>query len=496
MTKKLQFVDTTLRDGTQSIWAAESRTGMIEAVAEDLDQAGFQVVEVPLMPINFKKIIRELKEDPWAMAKMVAEKMPNAKKAYMGCPTIFPFELHVPPLSVTKLFYERIVGMGALNRVQTMANIYGNLGSDHPWFMPHMRKIGVETAHGISFSISPRHTDEYYAEKTKEVAANKPDVIYLKDQGGLLTVERIQTLLPIIIENSNGIPVELHSHCTTGLADSVYMEAIKLGVTTLHTGIPPLADASGQPSLFTTIENAKYLGYNADHLDMERIKRVSDRLMHIAKQEKLPIGAPLEYDYSQYVHQVPGGVISNLRHQLKTLKLEHRVDEVLEEVVKVRAELGYPVMITPYSQFIVTQSAINIATGQRYKVVIDELIQYAAGIFNEDSGYKSMDENLKDKFLSMPRAKELSLNNYPNDMPIHKVKEQFGSAHMSDEELLMRFIMKGTSDIDEMRKAGAPRKYFSASTPLMELLNNLSKQPGIKHVQIKGHQGSLVLSNK
>ena len=132
---------------------------------------------------------------------------------------------------------------------------------------------------------------------------------------------------------------------------------------------------------------------------------------------------------------------------MKTLKLENRVDEVLEEVVKVREELGYPVMITPYSQFIVTQSAINIATGERYKVVIDELIQYAAGVFNEDSGYTWMDENLKDKFLSMPRAKELSLNNYPDDMPIHKVKEQFGSAHMSDEELLMRFIMKGTSDI-------------------------------------------------
>ena len=303
MGKQLQFVDTTLRDGTQSLWAAESRHGMIEVVAEDLDQAGFSVVEVPLMPINFKKIIRELKEDPWEMAKMIVKKMPNAKKAYMGCPTIFPFELYVPPVAVSELFYRRIVGMGALNRVQTMANIYGNLGSDHPWFMPLMRELGVETAHGISFSISPRHTDEYYAEKTKEVAANKPDVIYLKDQGGLLAVERLQTLLPIIIENSNGIPIEIHSHCTTGLADAVYMEAMKLGVTTFHTGIPPLADGSGQPSLFTTLENAKYLGYSADHLDMERINRVSDRLMHIAKQEKLPIGAPLEYDYSQYVHR-------------------------------------------------------------------------------------------------------------------------------------------------------------------------------------------------
>src|SRR5699024_2802869 len=224
------------------------------------------------------------------------------------------------------------------NRVQTMANIFGNLGPRFPWFIPFLKEKGLEIAHGIAYSISPRHTDEYYAQKTKEVAANKPDVIYLKDAGGLLTVERLRSLLPIIVDNANGIPVEFHTHGTTGLADELYVEAMKMGVHTLHTGIPPLADGSAQPSVFRTIENAKHLGLEAN-VDFERIQRVSDRLMHVANQDNLPVGAPLEYDYSQYIHQVPGGVISNLRHQLKELGLQDRVEEVLEEAIQVREDL-------------------------------------------------------------------------------------------------------------------------------------------------------------
>ena len=142
-------------------------------------------------------------------------------------------------------------------------------------------------------------------------------------------------------------------------------------------------------------------------VDEEVLRSVAERLTAIAKQEKLPIGAPLEYDYAQYIHQVPGGVISNLRHQLAEMRILHRLDEVLEESVQVRKDLGYPIMITPHSQFVVTQSAINVATGERYKHVIDELILFAQGVYGEDSGYTWMDQNLKDRLLGMPRAKEL-----------------------------------------------------------------------------------------
>jgi oxaloacetate decarboxylase alpha subunit len=133
------------------------------------------------------------------------------------------------------------------------------------------------------------------------VAAWKPEVIYLKDQGGLLTPDRTRTLLPIIVENAGSIPVEVHSHCTTGLAPLVYMEALALGVPTLHTGVPPLAEGSAQPSVLATARNARLMGHS-HNLDEALLADISKRLTAIAVQDGMPIGAPMEYDQAQYIH--------------------------------------------------------------------------------------------------------------------------------------------------------------------------------------------------
>lgn len=490
---ELKFIDTTFRDGSQSLWGAGMRVGMMDAIAEDIDQSGYSVIEVPVMPLNFKKIARDLKEDPWEMVKMLAAKMPRTKKAFMGEPAIFPFDIINAPEPVVKLFYERIVATGVLNRVQIMGNIFGNVQELYPWYLPFLRSQGLEVVMALAYTVSPRHTDEYYEKKTQELVALKPDVIYLKDQGGLLTLDRIRTLMPIILKNSKGIPVELHSHCTTGLAEVVYMEALKLGCRTLHTAIPPLANGSGQPSILSTAQNAKLLGYTVN-LDLERIRKASGRLTSMAKMDKMPLGAPLEYDYSQYIYQIPGGVISTLKHQLIALKLENRLDEVIEETIQVRKDLGYPVMITPYSQFMVSQSAINVATGERYKIVIDEIIQFALGVFSEDSGYTWMDQNLKDKILSLPRAKELA-SKKKVDLPLQKIREKFGGPDLSDEEFLLRYIMNGTQEIEAMRQAG-PYKRYSATTPLLDLLKDLSNKPKITYIQVGNRQSSLVLQKQ
>lgn len=491
---KVEYIDTTFRDGSQSLWAAGMPPGMMEEMADNLDNAGFKVIEVPVMPLNFKKIVRDLKEDPWEMAKMLARKMPNTTKSFMGEPAIFPFEIIGAPESVVKLFYKKLVDIGVLNRVQIMANIIGNIDEKYPWYIPFLRSQNLEVALAIAYTVSPRHTDEYYAKKTREIVAMKPDTIYLKDAGGLLTVDRIRTLLPIILENSNGIPVEVHSHCTTGLADVVYLEALKLGVRALHTSVPPLAEGTGQPSVLNVVRNAKFLGFEHD-LDIERIELASQRLYEMAKQDDMPLGSATSYDHSQYIYQIPGGVISNLKHQLVALNLQDRIDEVLEETVRVREELGYPVMITPYSQFVVSQAAINVATGKRYKMVIDEIIQFAMGTFSEDSGYTWMDQNLKDKILSLPRVKQIP-SAPDTTISIEKIREQFGGPTLSDEEFLLRYIMKGTQEIEELRRNGSPRKYISASTPLAKLIQNISKQPNLKNVQINGTDFALTLASK
>lgn len=489
----VSFVDTTFRDGSQSLWALGMRHGMIEAVADAMDQAGFQVVEVPVVAVNIKKFVRDLKEDPWEMMRMVAKRMPNAVKGCMAGGHILSFE--APPSNeLVEFFFSRIVATGALNRAHMTSNTFDQTTRNFPWIVPHFKKLGLQIALALSYTISPRHTDEYYARKTRELLVFKPDAIYLKDQGGLLTVDRVRTLIPVIIENASGVPVELHSHCTTGLADLVYLEALKLGVRTLHTAIPPLANGSSQPSVFTVARNARLMGHQTI-FDESLVLSVSERLTAIAKLDKLPIGAPMAYDYAQYIHQVPGGVISNLRHQLTQLGIQHRLEDVLAEVVEVRKDLGYPIMITPHSQFVVTQAAINVAMGERYKLVTDEIIQFAQGIYGEDSGHTWMEDNFRDRLLALPRAKELANRKNPN-IALKDIRNKLGGGAISDEEFLLRYIMKGEKEIEAMRAAGPPMQYFNSSLPLLTLIRELQKHKSVRYVSIASGGESLVLQNR
>ena len=491
----VRLIDTTFRDGSQSLWACGIRIGMIEAVARATAAAGFEAVEVPVGGNHIKKLLRELKEDPWEMARMLARTMPDTIKASMAGAYLTAFDAVPPPREITQMFYGRLAEIGALNRVQVSANVTSQSSRVYPWLLPMFKGMGLQVVTALSYTISPRHTDEYYAAKTREVLGFKPDAIMLKDQGGLLTVDRIRTLLPVIIQNAGGVPVELHSHCTTGLAPLVYLEAIKLGVNRLHTGVPPLANDAGQPSVFNVVANARLMGHKID-IDETKLYPVSERLTAIAKQEKLLIGAPLEYDYAQYIHQVPGGVIANLRFQLAELGVLDRLDDILKECVQVRKELGYPIMITPHSQFVVSQAALNVMTGERYKVVIDEIIYFAQGAFGEDSGYPWMDQNLKDKLLGMNRAKELSEMASKRKPPTYQeVRSRLGGAGVSDEEFLLRYLMKGDAEIQAMRAAGPPRPYFNSAMPLQTLVRELNKHQSVRYVHVARGQDNLVVQN-
>src|SRR3990172_9568061 len=152
----VHFIDTTFRDGSQSLWASGMRTGMIEAVAEIMDRAGFDVIEVPVTGLYMKKFIRDLKEDPWEMARMVARKLPNTVKSCMAGGYIHPFEAP-PPRSIIRLFYARLVEIGALNRAQLTCNTTGQIKGAFPWIIPAFKELGLQIALALSYSVSPRH---------------------------------------------------------------------------------------------------------------------------------------------------------------------------------------------------------------------------------------------------------------------------------------------------------------------------------------------------
>jgi oxaloacetate decarboxylase alpha subunit len=482
--KKVNFIDTTFRDGHQSLWAEGMTTGMMLPVASQMDRIGFKSMEI-IAASHFLKCVRELHEDPWERIRLLSKRITETTLTLMMHYSIAAFDL--TPLSILKLWMECIAANG-IRRVQLM-DPANDMNFRVNKCVKFAKEVGLEVMMGLVFSISPKHTDEHYAQKVRDAAKLNVDMIYLKDSGGLLTPERVRTLIPVFLHNSNGIPVALHSHCTTGLAPLVYLDAIKLGIETVCTAIPPLANGPSQPSVFNVIRNIQHLGY-IPTVEEGAIKPVSDHFWNVAKREGLPIGKPLEYDANQYIHQVPGGVISNLKHQLSKLRMDHQLEEVLEEVVQVRKDLGYPIMVTPFSQFAVSQASINVMLGERYKQVIDEVIQYALGYWGMEAS-SALDPNIKDRILSLPRAKELS-NLEPPQPSLKEVRQQLGGSRISDEELLLRYIVREEKEINAMRAAGPIKQYQNMTHPVVVLIQELLKQKVLDYIHL--HRDDLSLS--
>jgi oxaloacetate decarboxylase alpha subunit len=238
--------------------------------------------------------------------------------------------------------------------------------------------------------------------------------------------------------------------------------------------------------------NARALGYKT-LLNEEPLRAVAKFLTACAIQENLPIGKTPEYDYGQYVHQIPGGMISNLRYQLRRVGMEHRIDQTLEEAAQVRAEFGYPIMVTPLSQFVGSQAAINVIVGERYKEVTDQTIEYAMGIWGKE-GAALMDPNVKEKVLNRRRAKEIAERPHPTDS-LQDLRRKYGGPGVSDEEILLRFF-SSKEDVDRMRAAGPARSYALNGNPLLNLVAELSKQNDRKNVFIRNRNFSLRMEKR
>jgi oxaloacetate decarboxylase alpha subunit len=461
---EVRFVDTTLRDGNQSLWAMNMRVGAMLPIAEPMDQAGFESMEF-FISIMFKKYVREHKENPWEWLRQGTKRIKKTHLRYHGG---MHSAFEKTPHCILKLMVERLVSYGlTLTRTSNPWNDYEVFKKE----LDDLKKVGMDTVANLIYSVSPRHTDEYYAQKTREAAAIRPFRICFKDVGGLLTPERARTLIPIVLQYAGDIPVEFHAHCNSGQAPLCYLEGVRLGMRVLHTAVPPLANGSGQPSVFNIAQNLRALGYTPA-VDLKALEPVASHFAAVAKRDGLPIGKPVEYDHSQYLHQVPGGMISNMRHQLKIVGLEDKMEAALVEAARVRADFGYPIMVTPLSQYVGTQAAINVILGERYKEVPDQVIQYALGIWGKE-GAEFMDPQVKDKILSRPRAKEWSAWEQP-DPSLHEIRQKFG-AHVSDEDLILRFFA-GDESVNALPNGGKPRDYLDGNQPLLKLIEELSKR--------------------
>jgi len=473
MSDEVRFIDTTLRDGNQSLWALNMRVGAMLPAAPHMDLAGFESMEF-FLSVIFKKYVREHKENPWYWLREGAKRFKHTRLRYHGG---MHSAFEKTPHCILKLLVERLVSYGlTLTRTSNCWNDYDAFKEE----IDDLKNHGMDTVANLIYSVSPRHTDQYYAQKARDAAAARPWRICFKDVGGLLSPERARTLIPVVLKAAGNIPVEFHAHCNSGQAPLCYLEGVKLGMRILHTAVPPLANGSGQPSIFNVAHNLKALGYTPA-VDLAPLEAVTRHFTRVAQRDALPIGRPVEYDQSQYAHQVPGGMIANMRHQLKIVGMEHKMDEALEESGRVRAEFGYPIMVTPLSQYVGTQAAINVIVGERYKEVPDQVIQYALGIWGKE-GAELMDPQVKDKILNRPRAREWTHWEQP-EPSLREVRQKYG-VYLSDEDLILRYFA-GEDYVIALQNDGKPREYLDATQPLVKLIEQIAKRKASNQVFIR-----------
>lgn len=446
--RKIRFVDTTLRDGNQSLWDATGlTTGMILSVAADMDRAGFKAIDF-ISSIHMGVSVRYHKENPFEKIRLAAKAIPNTPLSFGTTGRRFIGFVRSPD-SIVELVLKTVAANG-IRRVWLI-----DAAHDIDVISKNARmakQAGIEEfVVALSYSISPVHTDAYYAQKAREiVACREVDTVYLKDQGGLLTPERVRELVPVIREAIGEKPLEIHTHCSAGLGPQVYLEAIRQGIDILHTAMPPLADGTSQPSIFQIVEEMKGLECETD-VAMDVLKGISERLYAIAEKEGRKPGMPAAYDAAYYEHQVPGGMVSTLKRQLGEAGMEHRLPEVIEEIKRVRKELGYPIMVTPLSQFVGTQAAMNIISGKRYKIVPDGIIQYVLGYFGESPA--AIDPEVLDKVHSLEKTKKMMKEAFPQPS-IEEIRKASGMGpEVSDEEFLLRYSLK-QNEVEAMLAAG------------------------------------------
>ncbi len=429
---EVRLVDTTVRDGHQSLWSANAlSTPMIAEIAPVIDRVGYHAIDFT-SSTHMAMAVRWHQEDPWERIRVVRELMPETPLGFIT-PGMRFMAWWRAPREVMELALRTVIRNGvrriwvaeSMNDVSTdleIAEISKNAGAD-------------EVVVGLVYSISPVHTDPYYAERAREIAASPHvDVLNLKDPGGLLTHDRVRTLVPALRAAAPDLPLEVHSHMTATMGGAVYIEAASLGASFVCTAVKPLANGTSQPSAELTIANLRAEGFDVG-IDDDALVEMSAYFTKLAGRLGRAVGAPREYDLSVYKHQLPGGMTSTLRRQLAEIGMEHRWDEILAELPRIREELGWPIMVTPLSQFVGVQAYLNVTTGERWSQLPDEIVRYVLGQYGPPAG--EIDPDIRERVLASARAETLAQE--PHGMGLDAARDRFGD--ISDELLLLRMML-------------------------------------------------------
>ena len=472
----IKLVDTTVRDGNQSNWGATGLdTAMMLGAAAAMDRAGFEAIDFTTST-HMAVAVRYSKQDPWERLRLFRQAAPKTKLSFLttGMRFIswetashelmeFAFRLLV------NNGIDRFAVMDPMNNVTAMRNMADLCA----------KAGGSDIVAALTFTLSPLHDDAHFANAARALTATGQfHRLYLKDPGGLVTPERARTLIPAL-KAAIPVPLEFHSHCTIGLAPFSYLEAAPLGAETLHTSATAAAGGTGQPAMGQTIANLRDMGLSVD-VDDEAVAEVDAWFSAVAGAEGLTQSPPGAFDRSYFRHQMPGGMMGTMKRQLAEMKRLHLLPQVLEEVEQVRADLGYPIMVTPFSQLVGSQALMNVLAGERYANVPDEVTRYVLGRFGAPS--MPLNPQVEARIRDSKRAK--ALEEEPQMASLDELRAKVGR-HWSDEEFLLRAVMPA-DQVNAMKAAGpAPRTYDPATSPLKHLIRELTKRKNLASVRVE-----------
>ena len=489
--RRIRLVDTSTRDGNQSLWGATGlTTGMVEALGPVLDRAGFHALDFT-SSTHLSVGVRWHREDPWERIARMRAVVPKTPLSLITTGMRF-MQWDRSPESVMRMAL-RCLARHGMRRLQIAEPC--NDAAAALTVARMARDEGIEQVVGaVTFTESPVHTDDLYAKAAAELAgAPEIDAVYLKDPGGLLTVERTADLIPQLRSAVGDTVLELHSHCTTGVAPQVYVLAAQLGVDVLHTAIGPLANGTSQPSVTRLAENLAAVGIGVD-VDLDAVAAAERILEAVAAEQGLEPGRPTEYDLRVHAHQVPGGMMGTLRRQLAEMRIPDALPAVLEEVGLVRAELGYPIMVTPYSQFVGSQAVLNVVTeragGERWSRLPDEVIRYVLGHFGPAPG--PIAEVVRARVAESPRTRELDRPPAePSEAELHRQVWTALGREATEEEVLLRTVLPG----DQLEAIVTPAPVWRPRTvgSLAEFVRAVSALPRWRSLSVTLGEESVAL---
>ncbi len=477
----VQLVETSLRDGNQCLWGALGiDTARTLSVAPVMDRVGFKAIDFTTST-HMGVAVRYKREDPWERIRLMAAATPNTPLQFMG--TGFRFiSWETASAEFMALAYGVLVRNGI--RRFCLADPMNDAAANVAGARLVKQAGGEYVIAALVFTLSPIHDDAHYAACARMLAASPDiDALYIKDPGGLLSQKRAATLIPAIkaaiASTGNDKPLELHSHNTIGLAEFTYLDAPELGVSALQCASGAAADGISNPPVERIVANLRELGHRVD-IDDDALAEVSNYFTRLAEAEGLAIGRPQGFDAAYLRHQLPGGTVGTMRRHLAEARISHLEGAVLEELDRVRQELGWPIVMTPFAQMVITQAVMNVTASERYEVIPDEVIRYALGRFGRPN--VPIDARVMDRIESMPRTRELRAE--PTMAPLPELRRQLG-ADLSDEEFLLRATMPGTL-IEAMRAAGpAARHYDPAARPVLDLLRKLLARRDLSEVSLE-----------